>query len=373
MHVLQALAALSVGGSEWVVVELAEALTAAGHRVTVLGADGPLAGRVRACGAEHLDWPVGRKRPGTLRYIPRLRNWLREHRPGVVHAHSRLPAWICQRALAGLPADPRPRFVTSMHGQYSVSPYSAIMARGERVVAVSEFMRAYTLEHYPATDPRRVVTIHGGADRAQFPHGHRPDGAWFDSVHREFPALHGKRWLCLPARLSRYKGHADFVRLLARLAAGHPDLHGVIVGGGRPGSRVARELDALAGAEGVADRITRVGARLDIREWLAASEIVFNLTRDPPEAFGRTVLEALCLGRPVLAWDHGGVAEILAAMFPGGAVAPGDQDALLKKAERFLQSPPVVPASDAFSLRDAMQAHIDLYRQLAGKQAGAAA
>ncbi|MDX1380953.1 MAG: glycosyltransferase family 4 protein, partial [Xanthomonadales bacterium] len=102
MHVLQALAALSVGGSEWVVVELAEALTAAGHRVTVLGAGGPLAGRVQDCGATHLDWPVGRKRLNTLRYIRRLRDWLREHEPDVVHAHSRLPAWIAHRALAGL-------------------------------------------------------------------------------------------------------------------------------------------------------------------------------------------------------------------------------------------------------------------------------
>ena len=365
MHVLQALAALSVGGSEWVVVELAEALTAAGHRVTVLGAGGPLAGRVQACGATHLDWPVGRKRLATLGYIRRLRAWLHEHRPDVVHAHSRLPAWIAHRALAGLPPRERARFVTSMHGQYSVSRYSAIMARGDRVVAVSEFMREYTLKHYPATDPGRVVTIHGGADRARFPHGHRPGAEWYTSVHREFPALEGKRWLCLPARLSHYKGHADFLRLLARLAPDHPELHGVIVGGGRPGSRVARELDALARSEGVADRITFAGARLDIREWLAASEIVFNLTRDPPEAFGRTVLEALCLGRPVLAWDHGGVAEILARMFPAGAVPVADSAALEARTRRFLAAPPAVPASDAFSLQQSMDAHLALYRQLA--------
>lgn len=367
MHVLQALAALSVGGSEWVVVELTEALTAAGHRVTVLGAGGPLAERVRACGAHHLDWPVGRKRLDTLRYIRRLRGWLAEQRPDVVHAHSRLPAWVAHRALAGLPPSQRPRFVTSVHGQYSVSPYSAIMARGERVVAVSEFMRRHTVEHYPRTDPDRVITIHGGIDRARFPHGHRPGEDWFESVHREFPALDGVRWLCLPARLSRYKGHAAFVRLLARLRREHPDVHGVIVGGGRQGSRVARELDALAREQGVEHRVTFTGARLDIREWLAASAIVFNLTRNPPEAFGRTVLEALSLGRPVLAWDHGGVAEILAAMFPAGAVAPGDVDALCNKADRFLREPPAVPASDAFSLRGSMQAHIALYEQLAAR------
>lgn len=367
MHVLQALAALSVGGSEWVAVELAEALAAAGHRVTVIGADGPLAERVRACGAEHLDWPIGAKRLATLRCIPRLRRWLRDHQPDLVHVHSRLPAWICHRAIVGLPPDRRPRFVTSMHGQYTVSRYSAIMARGERVVAVSDFMRRYTLDNYPQADPSRVVTIAGGVDHEHFAHGHQPAPEWRDQVQREFPALADRRWLCLPARLSRYKGHGAFIRLLARLAEGHPDLHGVIVGDGDRRGRLQLELMELARGLGVEDRITFTGARLDIREWLAASVIVFSLTRDPPEAFGRTVAEALSLGRPVLAWNHGGVAEILAGMFADGAVPPGDHDALAEKARRFLRAPPAVPPSDAFSLAASSRAHLDLYRELSGR------
>ena len=80
MHVVQALVALNVGGSELVATELSEFLTGRGHRVTVIAADGPIGDRVRACGAHHLDWPIGRKRLKTLRYIRRLADWVVDHR-----------------------------------------------------------------------------------------------------------------------------------------------------------------------------------------------------------------------------------------------------------------------------------------------------
>ena len=113
MHVVQVLVSLNLGGSELVAVELAEYCARAGHRVTVIAADGPLGGRVRASGAELLDWPLGRKRVGTLRYVAQLRGWLMANRPELVHVHSRLPAWICRLALRPLSGPMRPAFVTS--------------------------------------------------------------------------------------------------------------------------------------------------------------------------------------------------------------------------------------------------------------------
>ena len=97
MHVVQALAALDVGGSELVVAELCEYLAKRGHQLTVLGKGGPLTHRVKLSGATHLDWPVGRKRFGTLRYIRTFSEWLCVNRPDIVHAHSRLPAWMAGR------------------------------------------------------------------------------------------------------------------------------------------------------------------------------------------------------------------------------------------------------------------------------------
>lgn len=364
MHVVQALVSLNLGGSELVATELAEHLSAAGHRVTVIAAGGPLEARIAAAGAEHIAWPIGRKRLGTLAYIRRLADWLEAERPDVLHVHSRLPAWICLLALRRLPKNARPAFVTSMHGHYSVNRYSAVMARGDRVIAVSEHIRDYTLRNYPVARPGDVVTIHGGTAPEQFPYGHRPGRTWIEATHAEFPELRGKRLLCLPGRLSRYKGHSDFIELLAALAGEFPDIHGVVIGKARPGSRYRGELEGLAERLGVLNRLTFTGARLDMHDWLAYCEIVFSLCSDPPEAFGRTVPEALHLGVAVIGWNHGGVQEVLAGMFPAGAVTPDDPAELLERTRAFLRAPPTVPPSPAFALEDSMRRTEALYRSL---------
>ncbi|MEJ8568738.1 glycosyltransferase [Elongatibacter sediminis] len=364
MHVVQALVSLNLGGSELVATELTEYLAATGHRVTVIAANGPLAPRVSAAGAAHLDWPIGRKRLATLAYVRRLAEWLNAEQPDVLHVHSRLPAWICLLALRRLSPERRPAFVTSMHGHYSVNRYSAVMARGDRVIAVSDHIREYTLRNYPMARAADVITVHGGTSAAQFPYGHRPDAVWWAQTLGEFPELEGKRIICLPGRLSRYKGHADFIELVAALAGEFPDIHGVVVGKARPGSRYRSELEGLAGRLGVLDRVTFTGARLDMRDWLAASEIVYSLCSDPPEAFGRTVPEALHLGVRVIGWDHGGVQEVLAGMFPEGAVPPDDPAALLDRTRAFLRDPPPVPPSDAFGLDESMRRTCAVYRAL---------
>jgi len=361
MHVVQALVALNVGGSELVAAELTEHLVKAGHRVTVIAASGPLQARIDSSGAQHLAWSIGKKSLTTLIYVSHLARWLRRERPDVLHVHSRMPAWICRMALQRVEPSLRPVFITSVHGHYSINRYSAIMTSGDYVVAVSNDIREYILRNYPVTDPARVVTIHGGTSPQSFPYGYRPDASWFSTTFNEFPALRGKRWLCLPGRLSRYKGHSVFIELLAALAQEFPDVHGVVVGKARPGSRFRSELEGLAGRSGVLERITFTGVRLDIRDWMAASAIVFNLCSDPPEAFGRTMPEALHLGVPAIGWDHGGVREVLAEMFPEGAVRPDDPAELLSRTRAFLQNPPTVLPSTAFLLEDSLNRNMQLY------------
>jgi len=368
MHVVQALVSLGIGGSEMVAVETTEFLRAAGHRVTIVAASGPLLQRVNAAGADFLNWPIGRKRLGTLSYIRQFRAWLLENNVDIVHVHSRLPAWICHLALRKLPADKRPLFITSMHGQYSVSSYSAIMARGDQVIAVSNHIRNYTLKNYlPAGSPQ-LHTIYGGTSRDDFPYGYQPSDAWRQSIYAEFPRLKNKRILLLPGRLSRYKGHATFIELLAALHAEFDDIHAVILGRAKPGSRYINELEGLAERHKLSEKLTFCGLRTDMRDWMSASSLVFNLCSDPPEAFGRTVPEALALGVPVIAWDHGGVKEVLQEMFPVGAVEPDNLPALVQKTRDFLQQAPIVKNSQAFSLQTSMDQTISLYHSALKKE-----
>src|SRR5690606_17282294 len=116
LTVVQLLPALHSGGVERSTLEIAAALVAAGHRSIVISAGGRLVESLQAAGSEHIELPVGRKSllaaPGTMR---RLRGWLARIQPDIVHARSRLPAWMAWFALRGLPA-PKPRFVTTVHG-----------------------------------------------------------------------------------------------------------------------------------------------------------------------------------------------------------------------------------------------------------------
>ena len=98
-----------------------------------------------------------------------------------------------------------------------------------------------------------------------------------------------------------------------------------------------------------------------MRDWMAASCIVFNLCSDPPEAFGRTMPEALSLGVPVIAWNHGGVKDVLREMYPFGAVQADNLQALVHRTGTFLQQTPMVLKSDAYSLQSSMDQTMDLY------------
>ena len=97
---------------------------------------------------------------------------------------------------------------------------------------------------------------------------------------------------------------------------------------------------------------------------MAASKIVYSLCSDPPEAFGRTVSEALHLGIPVIGWDHGGVQETLAVLFPQGAVTPCDRIELLDRSRAFLAQAPPVTENPAFGLRESMEKTMAVYQSV---------
>src|SRR5690606_7844944 len=79
-----------------------------------------------------------------------------------------------------------------------------------------------------------------------------------------------------------------------------------------------------------------------------------------PEAFGRTVLEALSVARPVVGWDHGGVGELLRAWQPEGAVRAFDAAALEATTRAMLANPPA-PVTMPDSLQQMQDATLSLY------------
>jgi len=348
LKVLQLLPALDSGGVERGTLEIARALVAAGHESVVLSKGGRLVEQLQREGSRHLTRDLGRKSPTTLLQYRALRRLFEAERFDVVHARSRLPAWVAWLAWRGMPAGARPHFVTTVHGMHSVSRYSAIMCAGERVIAVSDTVRDYLRTHYPPSRwphlaDERITVIPRGIDPAEFPRDYQPSDEWLARFRAEFPQVGTRKVLTLPGRLTRLKGHHDFITLVGKLVADGRDVVGLIVGGEdpkRPG--YAKEIRERVQAEGLGERIVFTGHRSDVREIYAVSDCVLSLS-STPESFGRTVLEPLAMGRPVVGYAHGGVAEILGELFPHGSIAPQDSSATLLAVMEVLasRSPPV--------------------------------
>lgn len=362
LTVVQLLPALEAGGVERSTLEIAAALVRAGHRAIVVSAGGRLLPQLEATGAEHVTLDIGRKSPLSFRHVPALRRLFRA--ADIVHARSRLPAWLAWFALRGMGGG-GPRFVTTAHGLNSPSRYSAIMARGERVVCVSNTVREYLLRHYPPVDPARLVVIPRGIDPAAFPRVAQPDRAARVQLAALHPQLGGHGpLLLLPGRGTRLKGHADAIALLAAMRAAGVDARLWMPGALQAGREdYLAELAAQARAAGVGGALAMTAPTAAIAEAYAACDLVLQLSRKP-EAFGRTVVEALAVGRPVLGWAHGGVGELLAELQPEGAVAPFDDGQLAARARALLDAPPSPPATMPYTLRAMQEATLALYRTM---------
>ncbi|MBB3169888.1 glycosyltransferase family 4 protein [Simiduia aestuariiviva] len=365
LTIMQVLPELHSGGVERGTLEIAQALVTAGHRSIVISAGGRLVRQLESEGSEHLALPVHRKSLRALWQVYKLRKVFIEIKPDIVHVRSRLPAWLCKLAIKTLPRHQRPKVVSTVHGLYSVNGYSKVMAQADAVVAVSKTVTAYIQENYPDCFGPHCELIYRGIDPASFPWGFQPSDSWLQTWNSQFPALAGKTLLCLPGRITRLKGHREFVQLIDRLQRAGRDVIGLIVGDPDP-RRLGyfQEIKALVSSLELDSAIVFVGHRADIREIYAISNIIFSLSTKP-ESFGRTVLEPLAMGRPVIGYDHGGVGEILSALFPQGKVPRLDDAALFEKTQTLLSTPQTPNPENPFLLAAMKQQTLDLYQRLA--------
>ena len=364
LTVIQLLPALAGGGVERATLEIADALVAAGHRSIVVSAGGRLVDELIRGGSTHIVLDIGRKSPATLRLLASLRGLFARERPDVVHARSRLPAWLALATLSTLPM-PRPHFVTSVHGLNSPGWYSGVLTRGEQVICVSATVREHVLAHWPRSAPR-LRLVENGIDPAQFPRAlpaaRDVSSAAPRTAHRGVRRLR----LLLPGRGTRLKGHATAIDLLGALVRAGSDVELRLLGAGEPGrEHYLDELARQARALGVSDRLSIEPPVDDIAAAYRDSDLVLQLSRQP-ESFGRTVLEALSVGTPVVGWDLGGVGELLGRHFPDGRVPPFDAGALRDTTLRLLADARRPGPLQARSLAAMQRETLEVYESVAG-------
>ncbi|HSH96546.1 MAG TPA: glycosyltransferase family 4 protein [Roseimicrobium sp.] len=365
MKVLQILPELNSGGVERGTLEVSKHLVDNGHESLVISNGGRLVDALVARGARHITLPVHRKHLASFLQVSHLRRVLETERPDILHIRSRVPGWLAWLAWRQLPKATRPHLVSTVHGFYSVNLYSSIMTRGEHVIAVSESVRAYVLNNYRNVPSGKLTAIHRGVDPADYSPSFRPAPDWMQTWRDTHPALDGKIVLLLPARLTRWKGQEDFLQLVASLKKTGLPVHGLLVGEAHVHKKeFEEELRQLARKLEIESDVSFLGHRQDLREIMHVSSFVFSLS-NTPEAFGRVSLEAMALGKPVIAYDHGGVGEQLRAHFPEGLVPPGDVERACACVRDLLARPSCPrPLRPEFTLQHMLEATMGVYRQL---------
>lgn len=363
MKVIQMLPELNSGGVERGTLEVGKYLVENGHDSIVISNGGRLVRQLENEGSRHIELPVHKKRLSSLRQIAVLRQIFEQEKPGILHLRSRLPAWLAYLAWRKMDPKNRPRLITTVHGFNSVNAYSAIMTKGERVICVSECVKNYVLKNYPKVPSSRIRVIHRGVDPKELSCAYRPSLEWQDRWYRDFPETKGKFLITLPGRITRLKGHEDLIQLMAVLPK-EQAIHAIIAGGAeaKKASYLA-ELHALAKKYGIAERLTFAGHRTDMKEVLALSDVVLSLSQKP-ESFGRTTLEALCLGRPVLGYNHGGVGEILQHLFPHGLIPFGDISSLQNTILEWFSATPCPVIENPFTLDVMLRETLAVYSEL---------
>jgi glycosyltransferase involved in cell wall biosynthesis len=149
--------------------------------------------------------------------VSAFRKIIADIKPDILHARSRVPAWIAWLAWRKLPTNNRPHFVTTVHGLYSVNFYSAIMTKGERVIAVSHTVKDYILKNYPQCPADKIQVIYRGVSAEEFPYDYQPNNDWLTKWHNDYPQLQGKTVLTLAGRITRWKGQREFIDLIEEL------------------------------------------------------------------------------------------------------------------------------------------------------------
>lgn len=338
--VVQMLPGLEGGGVERGTLEMGAFLTGRGHTSIVISGGGRMVRQLEDQGSVHLKWRTGEKTPVCLTVLIPLRRLLLREKVDILHLRSRLPAWIGYLAWKSLPRDRRPKLVTTFHGFYSVNRYSAIMTRGERVIAISNTIKAHIKERYGISDDR-IVVIYRGVDDSIFDP---------ESIADHRLASLCSRWglgdrdtkrplIMLPGRITRLKGHDVFINSLARIR--HLDWHGICVGDTDENPGYMAELNALISRLGLEKRITFVGYCEDMPAALMLADIAVSATSGTPEAFGRIAIEAQAMGTPVVASAHGGSLETLLPGKTGWLVTPGDTRTMADALARAISDAPM--------------------------------
>ncbi len=291
MHVLMTTMQLEIGGAETHIVELSKALKNRGIEVTVASNGGAYEKELIDAGIRHVKIPFHSKNPACMfKAYKMLKKLIFEEKFDVVHAHARIPAFLCSI----LHKRYHFRFVTTAHWVFSTRfPYNLLTRWGERSLAVSDDIKTYLIDNYGIEDDNIRVTINGiNLDKFS-------KDTPYEDIREEFSLEDGKRRIVYVSRMDKDRSLAahKLIEASEELALQFHDLEIIIVGGGDDLDSIKAEADAVNEKVGKRFIIT-TGSRTDINKFTASGDIFIGVSR--------AALEAMACEKPsIIAGNEG--------------------------------------------------------------------
>jgi len=362
--VLQVIPSMGAGGAEQACIDVAAGLRVAGHRALVASSGGARVSEILRVGGEHIQRPVHSKNPTVIiTNALWLARFIRAQKIDVIHVRSRAPAWSAYIAcrMTGC------AFITTFHAAYKFSNplkkfYNSVMAKADRIIAISHFIGAH-IENTYGVERVRIRVIPRGIDLDKF----TPDkvsGESRNKLRKAWDIEEGQPLILFPSRLSPIKGQAEFIEAMARLPYGLKNVLAIIVGDDQGRVSYRRELENLIAAHGLQARVRLVPHCADMPATysLAALAVAPSLV---PEGFGRVPVEAMAMGVPAIATDLGGFTETISPGETGWLVPPNDTKKLAEAITAALTQTPEQRASMTHKAQQNVYAHYDKKKMVA--------
>lgn len=334
--ILQVLPELRSGGVERGTVEIARAIVQAGGVAIVASRGGSMVTQIQQVGGKHITLPLASKNPLTIWLNSlRLASIIRKYKVDIIHARSRAPAWSSWLAAKKTGC----RFVTTFHGTYGLQnkwkqKYNSIMTKGDLVIAISHFISDHIQKNYEI-DPSKIRIIQRGVDLQLFSPSVHSAQRMID-LAQEWRLPEDLPLILFPGRFARWKGQEIFVKALAKLP--HRNFFAVILGDDKGHENYRQEIEQLITDSGLSGHVRIARHTPYVTEAYMLAKLVVA-TSIEPEAFGRVVLEAQAMGKPVIATNHGGPQETVIDKETGLLVPPNDVKMLAAAIDNVLAMP----------------------------------
>ncbi len=358
---MQLLPALGEGGVERGTVDINREFVRLGHISIVISSGGRLAPQIEADGGQHIAFDVASKNILTAPYrIWKLHKLLKELRPDIIHARSRVPAWLVYLANKSLNIP----FVTTVHGFNSVNFYSSIMTKGDKIICVSTAIKEYIQKNYQ-TDEGKIVIIPRGIDLEEFDPT-KIDDTFIQTFKSKF-ALQNSFIVTSVGRITQLKDYETFIKAIKLAKNQIPNIKGLIVGGVHPDKvDYFERLKKLVTELEMEDSIIFAGSQSNMRDIYALSNIVISASKKP-ESFGRSAAEALAMNCPVIATNHGGITDIVINGKTGYLVSTSDEskmsEAIVKVSQKEFRNLREFVENN-FTLKNMTNSTLNLYSKI---------